>query len=101
MSTYFYLVCDDCMERTPAASRTLGGIGCHLHNSEFTLLPFIVKHGTGCSIRIISEYQPDAYSNKYTDWTKENYKNLAITPNANNPPTPSPTPSPGPEVEGP
>jgi hypothetical protein len=76
MSTYYYIVCDKHMERTDAASRTAGGIGCHLADSEYTLLPFIVAHA-GCPVRIVSEHENDSYDDRFEDWTDSNVEDMA------------------------
>lgn len=57
MSTYYYLVCDKCREIVDGASRTAGGVGCHLCNSSEYLPPFIVRHSDCDSLRIVNEYQ--------------------------------------------
>lgn len=76
MSTYYYMVCNKHKERTPAASITLGGIGCHLSDSDHTLQPFIVSHAE-CPVRIVSEYEEDAYDDKFIEWNKNNVRELA------------------------
>ena len=72
MSTYYFIVCDDCMEITDAASRTAGGY-CHLGNSDKTLLPFIIVHGEH-KVRIINEHNDDCYTGDYLEWTEDNAK---------------------------
>ena len=72
MSTYYYLVCDKHLERTPACSRSAGGIGnSELGDSQETLKPFITTHA-GCPVRIISEHEADANDERFADWSKEN-----------------------------
>ncbi len=72
MSTYYFIVCDDCMEITDAASRTAGGY-CHLANSNETLLPFIIAHGEH-KTRIINEHNDDYCTGDYFEWTEDNIK---------------------------
>lgn len=64
MSTYYYLVCDKCCEIVDAASRTAGGVGCHLCNSDTCLPPFIVKHSSCGPLRVVNEYELDGDSNE-------------------------------------
>jgi hypothetical protein len=76
LSTYYFIVCDTHMERTDAASKTSGGIGCHLDASKHTLLPFIVAHH-GCPVRIVSENSEASSSESFTDWTESNVHEMA------------------------
>ena len=71
MSTYYYIVCDDHKERTPAASRTVGGC-CNLADGDATLIPFIITHH-GCNVRIINEHEDDSYSKDFGEWGKDNW----------------------------
>jgi hypothetical protein len=71
-----YIVCDKHLERTDAASKTSGGRGCHLADSKYTLLPFIVAHA-GCPIRIVSEHDADSHDEKFTDCTEDNVADMA------------------------
>lgn len=77
MSTYYFMVCDTHTERTDAASRTAGNIGCHMGDSEETLLPFIVAH-VGCQVRILSGDAPEVYDCRFAIWTKENVEAMAM-----------------------
>lgn len=70
MSTYYYLVCNDCEEITDAASRTAGGY-CHLGNSESTLIPFIIAHSYH-DVEIITEHDVRLDNWQYREWTKTN-----------------------------
>ncbi len=70
MSTYYFIVCDGCMEITDAASRNAGGY-CHLGNSDETLLPFIIVHAEH-GVRIINQYNPDWDTSVYLEWTEDN-----------------------------
>jgi hypothetical protein len=70
VSTYYYLVCNDCEEYIDAASRAAGG-PCHLANSEWTLPPFIVAHSYH-DIEIISEHDARLDHWQYKEWTKNN-----------------------------
>jgi hypothetical protein len=76
MSTYYFLICDKHKELVNAASRTFGGIGCHLIDSKTTLPPFIVAH-SNCAIRIISEHHEEACSGEYEEWDKDNIQQMA------------------------
>ena len=69
MSTYYFLVCDDHLERTDAASLAAGG-PCHLGDSDKTLLSFIIAHA-GCLVRIVREDEDSAFNKNYRDWTAE------------------------------
>ncbi len=74
MSTYYYIICEDCKERTDAASRTVGGY-CHLGYSQYTLLPFIISHSNH-SVRIVSEHDDEAYGDEYVSWDDINAKDM-------------------------
>ena len=77
MSTYYYIVCDKHMERTDAASRPFMSSGCHLGDSQHTLLPFIVEHA-GCPVRIVSEHENASYDSQFTDWTEANVEEMLL-----------------------
>ncbi len=72
MSTYYFIHCKDCNEMTDAASRTAGGY-CHLGDSEWTLLPFIIAH-SGHNVDILSE--DFAYDTEALRWTEGNVKEM-------------------------
>ena len=74
MSTYYYIVCDDCKEITDAASRTAGGY-CNLGASEDTLLPFIITHAHH-NIDILSEHNNELHDVTFIRWTEENVKGM-------------------------
>jgi len=82
MSTYHFIICNDCKEKTHAASRTAGGY-CHVGDSDKTLLPFIIVH-SGHNTEIISEHRDEVYSDEFTHWTEQNVSELykAFTDNA-------------------
>jgi hypothetical protein len=63
MNTYYYILCNDCKEKTPAASRTAGGV-CHLADSENTLLPFIIAHSDH-NVAIVSEHTIELHDPNY------------------------------------
>ncbi len=70
MSTYYYMVCDRCHEKTDAARSSSAGV-CHLVNSDETLLPFIVAHA-GHQVRILSEHYEGGDIYGYTEWNISN-----------------------------
>lgn len=70
MSTYYYMVCDRCHEKTHAARASGSGVG-PLINSDKTLLPFIVAH-SGHAVRILSEYYEESDIYGYTEWHASN-----------------------------
>ena len=70
MSTYYYMVCDRCREKTDAARGSSAGVG-HLVNSDKTLLPFIVAHA-GHAVRILSEHYEGSDIYDYTEWHATN-----------------------------
>ncbi len=81
MSTYYFIVCDDCKEVTDAVSQMLRksrpnirGYD-HLIDSDETLLPFIIIHSEHRT-RIVSEHSNDPYSGEYLRWTKDNMEGL-------------------------
>lgn len=74
MSTYYFMICNDCEEITDAASRTTGA-HCHLDNSNDTLIPFIISHAYH-SVEIISEYDMRLDSWQYRKWTRDNVDDM-------------------------
>jgi hypothetical protein len=82
MSTYYSIICNDCKERTDAASQTAGGRGCACGYSSETLHPFIVFH-SGCNVRIVNEHQDEWSDEDYKEWTSDNYKEMFDRPKPN------------------
>lgn len=74
MSTYYSMVCDKHLERCHAVSRTAGSY-CNLIDSGKTLQPFIIVHHS-CPVRVVSEHEDDYYDERFTDWTKDNVKEM-------------------------
>ena len=75
MSTYYFLVCDECMESCHGASNGGRFAGKTLGDSEVTLRPFMVTHAHH-KVRILVE---DAYyeiSDNYIEWNKENIEHM-------------------------
>lgn len=74
MSTYYFVVCNDCREITDAASRAHGGWS-NLLDSEETLPPFIIAHH-GHNIEIINEHDDSEKTESFTEWTAGNVSEM-------------------------
>ena len=82
MSTYYFLLCEECGEWVEAASRAAGG-PCQLGDSAELLPQFIVFHAPCGQLRIVNEHErhyTDEASNIWTtfvEWTVENAAQLS------------------------
>jgi len=72
MSTYYYLVCDDCKEACHGATSSGKYGGSELIDSDVTLYPFITTHAHH-KIRILNE---ESYYEEITSDEMENDRNL-------------------------